>query len=183
MSPEVAEKLLNLLNFTSLILLAVVWCVLGASVTAASLAYRGVWPEKGERLDILALGQSGWRRVLLGVLNLPTLLLFSLLGFRTIKLVGLAFLLVLLYLAFIGLTAEFTQLGRRVLALRGEQSHVFAQIVCGGTILTLVTLFPVAGQLIFLYIAFRSVGTGVLWLFSRKLEILPRDSYGAQAQH
>lgn len=169
MSPEVAEKLTNLLNFASVILLAVVWCILGLSLTAAALAYRGIWSERGERLDVLALGQRGWKRVLLGILNLPALLLLSMLSFRTgLKLLGLAFFLILLYLAFIGLVAELTQLGRRVLALRGTQSHVFAQVVCGGVLLTLVTLFPVAGQLIFLYIAFRSVGTGVFWTFSRK---------------
>lgn len=172
MSPEVSEKLINLLNFTSLILLSAVWSILGASLTAAALSYRGIWPEKGERLDILALGQKGWKRVLLGALNLPALLLLSLLGFRAgLKLLGLAFFLILLYLAFIGLVAEFTQLGRRVLALRGTQSHVFAQTVCGGVILTLITLFPVAGQFIFLYILLRSVGTGVFWIFSRKRQI------------
>src|SRR5262249_30870327 len=122
-----------------------------------------------DQVDMIMLGHSPLRRLLMGIINAFGLFIIAvvLLNLGPLRLIGLALIFTLVILTLIGLMSEMAQIGRRVLALRSAQSSIFAQTVTGGMTITLAFLLPFVGQAMLLTILFRSFGTSVYWLFKR----------------
>jgi len=169
--PQLLTKLTGALDLFSLLLLALLCLLIGVGLTTTVLAARAFWSAAADQLDLILLGHSGSRRLLMGILNGPVLLLIALIMLKLgspFGLLGLALLFATLILTFLGLIAEMALIGRRVMALRSLQCSLFAQTLAGGLTIMGIFLIPIAGQIIVLIICLKSFGTGLYWLFKRK---------------
>ncbi|MBL8148462.1 MAG: hypothetical protein JNN15_00865 [Blastocatellia bacterium] len=167
---EVIQKIAEALGTISVFALGGICCAIGSGVTATVLTLRAFWPNMSEKLDLVALGYSWRKRFLMGLINGPAIFILAAIALNipVLKLAGLGLLLFLVMLILLGLTAEFTMIGRRVLAMRNQPSTPFAQTITGGIIFTLMFLIPFLGQGIFLAILLKSVGTTIYWLFKQR---------------
>src|SRR5437762_2305268 len=167
--PNLLEKLNGVADLLTLLLLATICMLIGMGLTGTVLATRAFFSEAVDQLDLISLGHSGLRRLLMGLVNGPAIFIIAaiLSKLGPLKLIGIALIITLLLLAFFGLIAEMALIGRRVLALRSLQSSIFAQTIAGGLTISSIFLLPFAGQIILLVILFKSLGTGLYWLFKR----------------
>src|SRR5438552_17579288 len=104
--PQIVSKLMGVLDLFSILLLAILCLLIGMGLMAAVLAARAFWSAVADQLDLILLGHSGSRRLLMGIINGPVLLIVALnmlkLG-KPFGLLGLALLFTLLLLVFLGL--------------------------------------------------------------------------------
>src|SRR5262249_56733154 len=123
----------------ALFLLAMLCVLIGTGLTAVTLAARAFWNDVADQVDMIMLGHSPLRRLLMGIINAFGLFIIAvvLLNLGPLRLIGLALIFTLVILTLIGLMSEMAQIGRRVLALRSAQSSIFAQTVTGGMTITL----------------------------------------------
>lgn len=162
---------------TGAIAFALVVILAGIGLTAVLTVLRAGLPSLASRVDAAAARRSGLRRLAIGLLNGPVLFfLAAAFGDQArSKPLSALFLLALVVLSVLGLTAEVPAIGRRVLALGKRETSDLAHVLAGGAAVTGCFLVPVVGWAVCAVVLLTAIGTGVSSLF------LPRARPPSQA--
>ena len=152
---------------TGAIAFALVVLLAGIGLTAVLTVLRAGLPSLASRLDAAAARRSGLRRLAIGLLNGPVLFFLAAAsgGQARGKPLSLFFLLVLVVLSVLGLTAEVPAIGRRILALGKGETSDLAHVLAGGAAVTGCFLVPVVGWAVCAVVLLTAIGTGVSSLF------------------
>jgi hypothetical protein len=163
------EKLISLIDQVGLLTVGLICLFIGTGLTATVIAARASWPRAAKQMDVIVNRITALRRCLLGLINGVVLFIFMAVAFNLgIKLLGLLLLATLLAGIIAGLMAELAYLGRRVILMREDLANDFVATLTGGILLTTMFLLPFIGQMVFFYLAARSIGNTVYWLFKRR---------------
>lgn len=171
MPEEVYTSIREAKDVLGVFLLLALWVLLGAATTASCLLGRSHFSGISNQVDAAVRDVAALKCVAIGALNfvLLFLLALALANFRALGIISLLIFLFLVVLTYIGLLSISVTLGEKALALASGESSDFVRIIVGNVILFTAALIPVLGQLFFLYIAFKSFGIGLIWLFRTKI--------------
>jgi hypothetical protein len=164
------HKLVGLIDLVNLIGVAVVILLIGAGLTALVAILRAAFPSAAASLDEASSRRGRLRRLAIGVLNGPALLVLAMaFGSRpATKGVGIGILLLLIALVLLGLCAEIPRIGRSLLRPGGTAASPLASTLAGGAALTACVWLPFVGWACVVAVALIGVGGAVSWIFSRR---------------
>lgn len=158
-----------------LLLLSVLILLSGCGLTAGVLLARMYLRQSIEQLDKTAINRSGAYQFFVGLFNFILLMTVAsiLAQIPALRILALLILFAMTWLAFLGLTARMRLIGLDVMLLhKTPRASEIIQVLVGGAIVTLVAATPLLGICFACFILIQSLGTGLLWLVTRRKQQL-----------